>query len=58
LAYSQWKTHFWTARGLPEPFRYSLRIGDFPDAESAQIAADEFPRREKMERAVRPFGKL
>jgi len=29
-----------------------------PDAESAQIAADEFTRREKMERAVRPFGKL
>ena len=35
-----------------------VEIGDFPDAESAPIAADEFTRREKMESAVRPFGKL
>ena len=35
-----------------------VEIGDFPNAESAQIAADEFTRREKMESAVRPFGKL
>jgi cell division protein FtsN len=37
---------------------YTVRIGDYPDAESARFMADEFMRREKMPSAVRPFGNL
>ena len=37
---------------------YTVRIGDYPNAESARIMADEFSRREKMQSAVRPFGSL
>jgi cell division protein FtsN len=37
---------------------YTVRIGDYPTAESARSMADEFFRREKMETAVRPFGSL
>jgi len=33
-----------------------VRIGDYPDAESARFMADEFTRREKRQSAVRPFG--
>ena len=37
---------------------YTVRIGDYPDAESARFMADEFTRREKLQSAVRPFGSL
>jgi cell division protein FtsN len=37
---------------------YTVRIGDYPNAESAQAMADEFSRREKMPSTVRPFGSL
>jgi hypothetical protein len=37
---------------------YTVRIGDFPDAESARSMADEFTRSEKMQSVVRPFGSL
>lgn len=37
---------------------YTVRIGDYPDAESARFVADEFTRRENMQSVVRPFGGL
>ncbi len=37
---------------------YAVRIGDYPDVESARFMADEFARREKMPSVVRPFGGL
>jgi cell division protein FtsN len=37
---------------------YTVRIGDYPTAESARTIADEFSRREKMETFVCPIGKL
>lgn len=37
---------------------YTVRIGDYPDAESARLMADEFARRERMQSVVRPFGSL
>ncbi len=36
----------------------AVRIGDYPDVESARFMADEFARREKMPSVVRPFGRL
>jgi cell division septation protein DedD len=37
---------------------YTVRIGDFPTKEAAVQHAHEYTSREKMESAVRPFGKL
>jgi cell division protein FtsN len=37
---------------------YTVRIGDYPSKEEAQAEADAFSTLEKMETAVRPFGKL
>lgn len=37
---------------------YTVRVGDYPTAESARTMADEFFRRERMAAAVRPFGSL
>jgi cell division protein FtsN len=37
---------------------YTVRIGDYPDAESARIMADEFEQHEKIQSVVRPFGSL
>ncbi len=37
---------------------YTVRIGDYPDAEAARTAADEFTYRERMQSAVRPTGSL
>jgi type II secretory pathway predicted ATPase ExeA len=37
---------------------YTVRIGDYPSKEEAQAEADAFSALEKMETAVRPFGKL
>ncbi len=37
---------------------YTVRIGDYPDHESARIKAEEFTRRENMQTVVRPFGSL
>lgn len=37
---------------------YTVRIGDYPNPESARVMADEFAQREKMQSVVRPFGSL
>jgi len=37
---------------------YTVRIGNFPSRESAHQHAVEFSAKEKMETAVRPYGKL
>jgi cell division protein FtsN len=37
---------------------HTVRIGDYPDSESARFMADEFTRRERLPSVVRPFGSL
>jgi cell division protein FtsN len=37
---------------------YTVRIGDYPGAEAARAAADEFTYRERTPSAVRPVGSL
>lgn len=37
---------------------YTVRIGDYPDIESARAKAGEFSRRENMQSIVRPYGSL
>jgi hypothetical protein len=37
---------------------YTVRIGDYPTRETARQHAAEFSAKEKMETAVRPYGKL
>jgi cell division septation protein DedD len=37
---------------------YTVRIGDYPDLESARAKAVEFTHRESMQSVVRPYGNL
>jgi len=41
-----------------EKIWYTVRIGDYPSREIAREHADAFSARERMESAVRPYGKL